>query len=104
MLAVTGSQRSKFLPDVPTMRELGYNVVIDSWIGLLVPARMPPEILSYAERGGCRSGQIARDGRESREIRQRTDIPDAAGICRTREADIARWGPVVKASGFVAED
>jgi tripartite-type tricarboxylate transporter receptor subunit TctC len=26
-LAVTGSQRSSFLPEVPTMREAGYNVV-----------------------------------------------------------------------------
>src|ERR1700722_14754163 len=29
VLAVTGSQRSPFLPDVPTMRESGYDVVID---------------------------------------------------------------------------
>src|SRR5207302_7075869 len=44
-LAVTGSQRSKFLPDVPTLRELGLNVANDSWLGVLGPAKMPAEIM-----------------------------------------------------------
>src|SRR4029079_5671928 len=33
ILAVTGRERSKFLPDVPTMTEQGLNVMIESWIG-----------------------------------------------------------------------
>src|SRR5262245_50610862 len=41
ILAVTGSQRSRFLPHVPTMRELGYDVVAEPWIGLFAPARLP---------------------------------------------------------------
>ena len=28
-------------PNVPTMREQGYDVIIDSWIGLFVPVRTP---------------------------------------------------------------
>ena len=41
ILAVTGSQRSSFLPEVPTMREAGYNVVVESWLGVFVPAKTP---------------------------------------------------------------
>src|SRR5262249_3397789 len=41
ILAVTGSRRSPFLPEVPTMRESGYDVVVESWLGAFVPARTP---------------------------------------------------------------
>jgi tripartite-type tricarboxylate transporter receptor subunit TctC len=45
ILAVTGAQRSRFLPDIPTMRELGYDVAVDVWIGAFAPANMSPETL-----------------------------------------------------------
>jgi tripartite-type tricarboxylate transporter receptor subunit TctC len=104
ILAVTGSQRSKFLPDVPTMHELGYDVVIDSWIGLLGPARMPPEILSAlsaAVAEAVKSPELAESfAKFGSEPTFQTPTEFAARV----RADIARWGPVVKASGFVAED
>jgi len=40
-LAVTGSQRLKSLPDVPTFAELGTPVNVVSWYGLMGPAGMP---------------------------------------------------------------
>src|SRR5262245_53271261 len=46
VLAVTGGKRSPFLPDAPTMRERGYDVVVDSWLGVFVPAKTPPEVVS----------------------------------------------------------
>src|SRR5258708_23251706 len=42
-LAVTGSQRSSELPDLPTMAEAGYpEANIGLWGGLFVPAGTPP--------------------------------------------------------------
>jgi tripartite-type tricarboxylate transporter receptor subunit TctC len=44
-LAVTGSQRSSELPDVPSMAEAGYpEVNIGLWSGLFVSANTPPAI------------------------------------------------------------
>ena len=44
-LAVTGSQRSSELPDVPSMAEVGYpEVNIGLWSGLFVPAGTPPAV------------------------------------------------------------
>ena len=44
-LAVTGSQRSSELPDVPSMAETGYpEVNIGLWSGLFVPAGTPPTV------------------------------------------------------------
>ena len=41
ILAVTGSQRSKFLPNVPTIKEQGYDVVLDTWSGIFLPSKTP---------------------------------------------------------------
>lgn len=42
LLGITSEQRSKFLPDLPTMREQGYeNVLLSSWYGIFVPAGTP---------------------------------------------------------------
>jgi tripartite-type tricarboxylate transporter receptor subunit TctC len=44
-LAVTGSQRSSALPDVPTVMESGVpDYEIAGWFGILAPAGMPPAI------------------------------------------------------------
>ncbi|WP_296356020.1 tripartite tricarboxylate transporter substrate binding protein [Ramlibacter sp.] len=42
ILAYTGAQRSRFMPDLPTVAEAGVpNYKFDSWIGVLAPAGMP---------------------------------------------------------------
>jgi tripartite-type tricarboxylate transporter receptor subunit TctC len=104
ILAVTSPQRSRFLPNVPTMVEAGYNVAIDSWLGAFVPARTPPgavRALSNAIGEAVKSPEmiesLARIGSEPK-----FEPPDE--FAATVRADMERWGPVVKASGFVAED
>ncbi len=44
ILAVTGDRRVEFLPDVPTMRESGFDLVGGTWEALFAPANLPPEI------------------------------------------------------------
>ena len=39
------SERLSSLPDVPTFRESGVDIVYNSWFGLLAPAATPPAIL-----------------------------------------------------------
>ena len=45
-LAQTGNRRSDLMPDVPTMREAGFNMEADVWQGVLAPARTPRPIIS----------------------------------------------------------
>jgi tripartite-type tricarboxylate transporter receptor subunit TctC len=46
VLAVTSSVRSPALPDVPTIKELGYpKYEVDGWYGVFVPAKTPPDIV-----------------------------------------------------------
>ncbi len=104
-LAVTGSRRSPFLPDVPTFREAGYDVVVDSWTGVFLPAYTPDRVVDTLN---AMLGEIVLS---TPMIETLAKIGNQAAtpispmtFAATLRADLARWGPVVKASGFVAED
>jgi tripartite-type tricarboxylate transporter receptor subunit TctC len=46
-LAVTRTQRSTLIPELPTMQEAGVaNFDMDSWAGMFVPAKTPPEVIA----------------------------------------------------------
>jgi tripartite-type tricarboxylate transporter receptor subunit TctC len=50
-LAVTSKKRSQILPDVPTIAEAGYpDIEGDSWVGVLVPAGTPKDIIALLHR------------------------------------------------------
>jgi len=104
ILAVASAERSKFLPNVPTMREVGYNVVLETWLGAFAPAKTPHEAvralnaaISDAVRSPEMTESLAKIGNDTK-----FQSPDQ--FAATVRADLERWGPVVKASGFVAEE
>lgn len=41
-IAIASPERNKEVPDVPTFREQGYDVVIENWVGLSGPAGIDP--------------------------------------------------------------
>jgi tripartite-type tricarboxylate transporter receptor subunit TctC len=54
-LAVTSKARSQIFPDVPTMTEVGYpQIEGDSWVGILVPAGTPAEIIAVLYRDSAK--------------------------------------------------
>ena len=104
ILAVASSQRSKFLPDTPTMRELGYDIAVDSWLGTFAPAGTPRDVVQALNATIGKAVQspdlienLARIGNEPK-----FESPDQFAM--TVRRDMERWGPVVKASGFVADE
>lgn len=56
-LASFGAERSKVLPDVPTLKERGINVVYYLWVGLFVPKGTPQPVVNTlagaAEKAGA---------------------------------------------------
>jgi tripartite-type tricarboxylate transporter receptor subunit TctC len=51
VLATTGAKRSKFLPDVPTFDEAGFNGVrIIDWTGVFAPPKTPPGVVAHYAR------------------------------------------------------
>ena len=51
VLAVTGERRFKQAPDVPTLKELGYNVVAATGRGFAMPGAVPKEAAVAMEKG-----------------------------------------------------
>jgi tripartite-type tricarboxylate transporter receptor subunit TctC len=45
LLAVSGATRSPLVPDVPTLKEAGVNVVSSTYTGVFGPAKMPDEVV-----------------------------------------------------------
>jgi len=45
LLAVSGDVRSPLVPEVPTLKEAGVNVVSSTYTGLFGPARMAPDVV-----------------------------------------------------------
>jgi tripartite-type tricarboxylate transporter receptor subunit TctC len=45
LLAMTGEKRSPALPEVPTFKEIGVDVAVTQWYGLVAPAGTPAAVL-----------------------------------------------------------
>jgi tripartite-type tricarboxylate transporter receptor subunit TctC len=45
-LASFGAQRSKAHPDLPTLKELGYDLTYYLWVGLFAPKGTPPAVVA----------------------------------------------------------
>jgi tripartite-type tricarboxylate transporter receptor subunit TctC len=44
-IAIASPERNPELPDVPTFREQGHDIVIENWVGLSAPTGMDPEMV-----------------------------------------------------------
>jgi tripartite-type tricarboxylate transporter receptor subunit TctC len=103
VLATLGTARSSFLPDVPTMKESGFDIEAASWFGIWAPAGTPPDI---AERLRA----VIIDALGNTEIRSRIEtlgfeVAGTTGVemALVQRAEHDRWGPIIKASGFKAD-
>lgn len=57
-LAMAGAARSSFRPDVPTLKELGFDIEMASERGLVAPAGTPPAVLAKLREA---MGDVVRD-------------------------------------------
>ena len=103
ILAVTGDERNKALPDVPTLKESGINVSADAYFGLYGPASMPPAEVARIDRAVA---EALRDPVLQDKIYGFGLVPNYAGsaeLASTQAAHLKRWEAPIKASGFKAE-
>lgn len=102
-LAVTGSERSAALPEVPTLAESGIAFKVDSWFALFAPARTPAAIVERLEaatheamQDGAIQAQIATMG-------MRYAPMSRARFTEQMRDDARAWAALVKSSGAALE-
>jgi tripartite-type tricarboxylate transporter receptor subunit TctC len=100
ILAVSSAERSPFLPDVPTLKESGVDLVADGWYGMWLPAGSSQDFVGQLSAAVVVS--LARP-----EVREKLSTiglipvgttPD--GLAQELTADTALWQPIVKATGY----
>ena len=100
-LAVTSSDRSSLLPDVPTMAEAGYpKLEAESWYGLLAPARTPPAALRKLEAAvqQALADPSFRDAAEKQGSGAIDTSPEKFAMLIESEA--LKWAPMIKSAGI----
>lgn len=103
-IAVSSTTRSRSLPEVPTMVELGYpEFDASSWFGMVAPARTPPAIIGRLAED---VHAVLRDPAIERQmVEQGADPvgngPEAFAAFIARE--VARWETIVRAANATAD-
>jgi tripartite-type tricarboxylate transporter receptor subunit TctC len=102
-LGVTTKERSGVLPDVPTLTEQGLDFDVSAWFGVVAPAGTPRPIVDryYTEIAKAMSQPEVRGKLSGIGMDPKLKNPDQFAAFIREE--IARWAPVVKASGAKAD-
>jgi tripartite-type tricarboxylate transporter receptor subunit TctC len=103
ILAVAGDQRDASVPDVPTFRELGYDLVAQPWYALFAPAGTPPAVIERLSKAAISAVQ---DPATHQRLQAMNLEPTGYGperLGQIMKDDYERWGPVIRASGFKPE-
>lgn len=101
MLATTGSERSRFAPDVPTFTEQGFkSLQVDQWMAFFLPAKTPKDIVTEANKGlrDAFTSKAAAEALATFGMEPATSTPEE--LADRLRADYDRWGQVVKATNF----
>lgn len=99
-LAITSPERSGLMPSVPTMNEVGiYSLTIESWGGLLAPARVPAEVLMLLEQ----ALQKALREPSFRDVAAKQGWGQVIGsrkeFAELLASETTKWSPIVKSLG-----
>ena len=103
-LAITGRERSKLIPEVPTMSEAGLKgFEVYTWYGVAGPQGMPKDVVDKLY--STLSGALARTENRDRFEKQGLDVvrgkPEELGALIRDET--VRWAKVVKLAGAKLE-
>ena len=100
-LAVTSRTRSPLLPQLPTLEEAGVkDYEVNTWFGFVAPVKTPPEAIDrlHAAIAKAVADPAIRDKLAAQGFELAPTQPPAAFTNLLRD-DMAKWPPIVKASG-----
>lgn len=103
-IVVTGEGRAKQLPDVPTVREQGVDMVSLNWFAVVAPAKVPAGVVERLHGSLVRASQSAdvKERLDTLAVESYTHASPEAFQKFVRD-EYARWGKVVKDSNVAAQ-
>jgi tripartite-type tricarboxylate transporter receptor subunit TctC len=104
ILGVSGKERSRFAPNVPTFQEQGLkDMVFSEWFGFFAPGGTPKPVVD-------RANQALRAALAQKDVIDGLAVMGLEAVSSTPEeltarlkADHDKWGPIVKKIGFTAD-
>ena len=100
ILASAGAARSRAMPEIPTMREQGYNIEGAAWFGLFAPAATPRPAVERLSQEVARVLQNPDIGAKIASLNMEPVGSTPEEFRRVVHADWAKYGAMVRASGF----
>lgn len=105
ILAFTGDKRLPSLTDVPTFKESGYpDLVITESFGFFAHAKTPPAVVAELHAALRAAAGQPRVTAALEKLEFEPLSMSQAEYAARLKADFDRWGPIVKATGYRAED
>jgi tripartite-type tricarboxylate transporter receptor subunit TctC len=105
VLASTGTKRTAYLPDVPTVEESGikgYEVV--SWNGISVPAATPKPIIDTISHAINEVLPLPDVQQKSQRLGMDMHASTPEEMTARMKSDIAKWGAVIEKAGIPKRD
>jgi tripartite-type tricarboxylate transporter receptor subunit TctC len=100
---LTGSQRDRDFPQVPTLAETVPGAVGDAWFGLSVPARTPPAVVERLRSEMARVLNAPETRNKLAEMGMQTLNLGPREFQDFVQQEIRKWGPVIKAAQIKVE-
>lgn len=103
ILSVSGEKRSRFAPDVPTLKEQGIDMAHSEWFAFFLPAKAAPELVARvnASMKAALAQKDVIDGLGTFGLEAMSSTPGE--LAELLKKDTAKWAPIVKQVGFTAE-
>jgi tripartite-type tricarboxylate transporter receptor subunit TctC len=103
ILAVAGDKRDPTVPEVPTFREQGYDLVAQPWYALFAPAGTPPAAIERLSKAAIAAVQDPATHKRLVEMNLEPTGYGPERLGQIMKDDYERWGPIIRASGFKPE-
>jgi tripartite-type tricarboxylate transporter receptor subunit TctC len=100
-IGISSETRYASVPDIPTFKEQGIDLVTTEWYGLLAPAGTPRPIIDKLNGEMKRIMALPNMGDRLTAIELVTSTPEELGAFIQAETD--RWAPLIKQLGLKAE-
>jgi tripartite-type tricarboxylate transporter receptor subunit TctC len=93
---VTSQQRSKLLPDVPTLAELGLkDFDVTSWYGICAPAGTPKDVIQKINAEVAKATSSPAFQEKLSKLGTETRVATVEDVAKLIKVDADRWAKVI---------